>query len=110
MVWDQSGLRFARPVRWLCAQLDETTVEGFRGSTFGHRFSHGEIEIPHAREYVELLRKADVEIDQDTRREQILDGLRELGLETPNERVLSEVVFLVESPIVLQATFDERFL
>jgi glycyl-tRNA synthetase beta chain len=110
MVWDQSGLRFARPVRWLCAKLDETTVEGFRGSTFGHRFTHGEIEIPHAREYLELLREADVELDQDKRREQILAGLRELGLETPNERVLAEVVYLVESPIVLQATFDERFL
>jgi glycyl-tRNA synthetase beta chain len=110
MVWDQSGLRFARPVRWLCAKLDETTVEGFSGSTFGHRFTHGEIEITHAREYFELLRKADVEVDQDKRREQILGGLRELGLETPNERVLAEVVYLVESPIVQEATFDERFL
>jgi glycyl-tRNA synthetase beta chain len=110
MVWDQSGLRFARPVRWLCAKLDETTVEGFSGSTFGHRFTHGEIEIPHAREYFELLRKVDVEVDQDKRREPILRGLRELGLETPNERVLAEVVYLVESPIVQEATFDERFL
>jgi glycyl-tRNA synthetase beta chain len=110
MAWDQGGLRFARPVRWLCAKLDETTVEGFRGSTFGHRFTHGEIEIPHAREYFELLRKGDVEVDQDKRREQILGGLRELGLETPNERVLSEVVYLVESPIIQEATFDERFL
>jgi glycyl-tRNA synthetase beta chain len=110
MVWDQSGLRFARPVRWSSAKLDETTVEGFSGSTFGHRFTHSEVEIPHAREYLELLRKADVEVDQDKRREQILGGLRELGLETPNERVLAEVVYLVESPIVLEATFDERFL
>jgi glycyl-tRNA synthetase beta chain len=110
MVWDQSGLRFARPVRWLCAKLDETTVEGFSGTTFGHRFLAGEIEVPHAREYLELLRKSDVEVDQDERREQIVGGLRELGLETPNERVLAEVVYLVESPIVLRASFDERFL
>ncbi len=110
MVWDQSGLRFARPVRWLCAKLDETTVEGFRGSTFGHRFTHGEIEIPHARDYVDLLRAADVEVDQDKRINTIARGLRELGLETANEPVLAEVVYLVESPTVLQATFDERFL
>jgi glycyl-tRNA synthetase beta chain len=110
MVWDTSGRRFARPVRWLTAKVDRDTVEGFRGSTYGHRFTHGEIEIPHAREYVEILRAADVEVDQDERREQITRGLRELGLDAPNERVLTEVVYLVETPIVLQGTFDERFL
>ena len=110
MVWDTSGRRFARPVRWLTAKVDGNTVEGYRGSTYGHRFTHGEIEIAHAGEYVELLRGADVEVDQDERREQITQGLRELGLEEPNERVLREVVYLVEKPIVLQGSFDERFL
>jgi glycyl-tRNA synthetase beta chain len=110
MVWDTSGRRFARPVRWLTAKLDEATVEGFRGSTYGHRFTHGEIAISHAGEYVETLRAADVEVDQGERREQIARGLRELGLGEPNERVLAEVVYLVEKPLVLQGTFDERFL
>jgi len=41
MRWDDSGLRFARPVRWLCAKLDEETVEGFGGSSYGHRVTHG---------------------------------------------------------------------
>jgi glycyl-tRNA synthetase beta chain len=110
MVWDTSGRRFARPVRWLTAKVDGDTVEGYRGSTYGHRFTHGEIEIVHAGEYLELLRGADVEVDQDQRREQIARGLRDLGLEEPNERVLGEVVYLVEKPIVLQGSFDERFL
>jgi glycyl-tRNA synthetase beta chain len=110
MVWDPSGRRFARPVRWLTAKVDGDTVEGFRGSTYGHRFTHGEVEIPHARDYIELLRAADVEVDQDTRREEIAQGLRQLGLEEPNERVLTEVVYLVEKPIVLEGTFDDRFL
>jgi glycyl-tRNA synthetase beta chain len=110
MVWDTSGRRFARPVRWLTAKLDGETVEGFRGSTHGHRFTQGEVEIAHARDYLELMRVADVEVDQDERRKQIAGGLRELGLEEPNERVLSEVVYLVEKPVVLQGTFDERFL
>jgi glycyl-tRNA synthetase beta chain len=110
MVWDTSGRRFARPVRWLTAKVDGTTVKGYSGSTYGHRFTNGEIEIAHAGDYVELLRGADVEVDQDERREQITQGLRELGLEEPNERVLREVVYLVEKPIVLQGSFDERFL
>jgi glycyl-tRNA synthetase beta chain len=110
MVWDTSGRRFARPVRWLTAKVDGDTVEGFGGSTYGHRFTHGEVEIPHARDYVELLGAADVDVDQDKRREEIVRGLRELGLEKPNERVLTEVVYLVEKPVVLHGTFDERFL
>jgi glycyl-tRNA synthetase beta chain len=110
MAWDESGIRFARPVRWLCAKLDEETLDGFRGSSFGHRFTRGEIEIPHAREYLERLRGADVEVDQARRLDAITNGLRDLGLEQPNERVLAEVVYLVESPMVLAGVFDERFL
>jgi glycyl-tRNA synthetase beta chain len=110
MRWNGDGLRFPRPVRWLCAKLDEETLPGFRGSTFGHRFTHAEVEIPHAQQYLERLRAAGVEPDQDARREAILGGLREKGLQAPNERVLGEVVYLVESPIVLEGTFDERFL
>ena len=110
MRWDDSGLRFARPVRWLCAKLDEATVEGFGGSSYGHRFTHGEVEIPQAGEYLERLRAAGVEPDQDERLSTIVAGLRKLGLEQPNERVLGEVVHLAESPTVLEGRFDERFL
>ncbi len=110
MRWDGDGLRFPRPVRWLCAKLDEQTVVGFSGSTYGHRFAGGEIEVARARDYPEQLRAAGVEPDQDRRREQITSGLAALGLDEPDERVLGEVVYLVESPQVLSGQFDERFL
>jgi glycyl-tRNA synthetase beta chain len=110
MRWDDSGLRFARPVRWLCAKLDDRTVAGFGGSSFGHRFTYGEVEIPHARDYLERLRAAGVEPDQEERWNAITTGLRALGLTEPNERVLAEVVYLAESPVVLAGRFDERFL
>jgi glycyl-tRNA synthetase beta chain len=110
MRWNGDGLRFARPVRWLCAKLDDKTVEGFRGSTFGRRFGSGDVEIPHASEYLERLRAAGVEPDQDERRAAIVGALDQLGLTQPNDRVLGEVVYLVESVDVLEGTFDERFL
>jgi glycyl-tRNA synthetase beta chain len=110
MRWDGDGMRFARPVRWLCAKLDDQTVEGFRASTSGRRFAGGGIEIPHASEYLERLRAAGVEPDQDKRRAAIVSGLERLGLAEPNERVLREVIYLVESVDVLEGTFDERFL
>jgi glycyl-tRNA synthetase beta chain len=110
MRWNGNGLRFARPVRWLCAKLDDQTVEGFRGSTFGHRFTSGELEIPHARDYLEAVRGAGVEPDQELRADQIAAGLRDLGLNQPNPSVLAEVAYLVESVNVLEGIFDERFL
>jgi len=110
MRWDDSGLRFARPVRWLCAKLDEQTVEGFGGSSYGHRVTHGEVTIPAAGSYLETLRGADVEPDKRRRDASIRAGLEELGLTEPNERVLAEVVHLAEWPTVLEAKFDERFL
>ena len=47
MQWEAGGLRFARPVRWLCARLDEAVVLG-DGTSYGHRFTSGRIEIPSA--------------------------------------------------------------
>ena len=110
MRWDGSGLRFARPVRWLCARLDDQLVEGFSGSSQGHRFTHGELEIPSAGAYLESLREVDVEPDQEARRASIRAGLEKLGLQEPNEKVLAEVIHLAEWPAVLEGTFDERFL
>jgi glycyl-tRNA synthetase beta chain len=116
MVWSAGGLRFARPIRWLCARLDDRTVDvevdgiAAGGHSFGHRFMGGEIEIPTAEAYLETLRSAGVEPDQDERLRAITRGLADLGLAEPNPRVLAEVVHLVERPIVLEGRFDERFL
>jgi glycyl-tRNA synthetase beta chain len=116
MIWEKDGLRFSRPVRWLCAKLDRHTIHvevaGLRSGhlTYGHRFTGGEVELPRADEYAEVLRAAGVEPDQDERRRQILAGLDAIGGWRDPAGVLEEVVFLVESPIVLQGSFDERFL
>ena len=45
MRWDDSGLRFSRPVRWTLVKLDGETVVG--DSSFGHRFAEGAVEIGH---------------------------------------------------------------
>jgi glycyl-tRNA synthetase beta chain len=84
MRWDESGLRFPRPVRWLCAKLDGETVEGFSGS-------------------------AGVEPDAEERRRLIVEGLDAIGGWADPAGVLDEVVYLVESPLVLHGRFDERF-
>src|SRR5919204_6420402 len=108
MRWDESGIRFARPVRWVLAKLDDETILG--ESSFGHRFTHGPVEIPDAAGYVEALRGADVEPVAEARQRLIVEGLDAIGGWSDPGGKLAEVVHLVEKPFVLQSRFDERFL
>jgi len=116
MRWDSSGLRFARPVRWLCAKLDGETLSvpladvPSGGTSFGERFVTGAVEIPTAAEYADRLRDAGVEPDHRVRREEILRALDDLGAWSDPQGVLGEVVHLVERPFVLTGRYDERFL
>jgi glycyl-tRNA synthetase beta chain len=116
MWWNGDGLRFSRPVRWLCAKLDAETIlvefEGIPsgGFSYGHRFTSGRVDIPAAEAYAEALRTAGVEPDRARRWHDIRTALDELGSWTDPGDVLGEVVYLVESPIVLEGRFDERFL
>src|SRR4029450_1670708 len=106
MVWEPGGRRFSRPIRWLCAKLDEETLRG--GITYGHRFVAGRVEVPSADAYADVLRAARVEPDAAERRRRIVQGLP-VGWSDPLGK-LDEVVFLVEWPEVLEGSFDERFL
>jgi glycyl-tRNA synthetase beta chain len=108
MRWDDSGIRFARPVRWTLAKLDQESVVG--EASFGHRFTAGPVEISHALEYAVRLREAGVEPDAAERRREIVDGLDAIGGWSDPAGVLAEVVYLVESVTVLEGSFDERFL
>jgi glycyl-tRNA synthetase beta chain len=108
MRWDKSGLRFPRPVRWRLAMLNATRIVGER--SYGHRFSSGPIEIADAGGYAKALRAADVEPDSEERRKQIVGALDALGDWSDPHGVLAEVVYLVESPIVLDCSFDQRYL
>ena len=48
MRWDDSGLRYPRPVRWRLARLDSAPVGGHGTVTYGHRFTSGAEEVPSA--------------------------------------------------------------
>ena len=108
MRWDESGIRFARPVRWRLAKLGPETVVG--ETSFGHRFAAAAVEIPDAEAYEERLRGAGVEPDAEERRRRIVAGLDAIGGWSDPGGVLAEVVHLVESVQVLEGAFDERFL
>ncbi|MDP8911879.1 MAG: glycine--tRNA ligase subunit beta, partial [Actinomycetota bacterium] len=116
MQWVAGGLRFARPVRWLCAKLDGETLsvdlDGVPslGVSYGHRFGSGEIDVAHAGTYLDSLRRGGVEPDAEERRRAIVAGLDATGAWRDPGGKLEEVVYLVESPVVLAGSFEERFL
>ena len=112
-----AGFRFARPVRWVCAKLEDETIDvalehvPSGGFSYGHRQTRpGPVDVPSAHGYLEALRAVGVEPDRAERFQQICAGLDALGLwQDPLEK-LDEVVYLVESPRVQEGSFDERFL
>jgi glycyl-tRNA synthetase beta chain len=108
MRWDDSGIRFSRPVRWTLVKFDHETVVG--ETSFGHRFTGGAVEIEAAADYEERLRASGVEPEAETRRRQIVEGLDAIGGWSDPAGVLEEIVYLVESVNVLEGRFDERFL
>jgi glycyl-tRNA synthetase beta chain len=116
MTWGV-GFRFARPVRWLLAKLDDATIEVAlegvpSGSvSYGHRSTHpAPVEVASAGDYLGALRAAGVEPDRAVRYEQIVAGLDALGPWSDPLGKLDEVVYLVELARVLEGSFDERFL
>jgi glycyl-tRNA synthetase beta chain len=116
MEWG-AGFRFARPVRWLCAKLEEQTIEvalehvPSGGFSYGHRQTHpDQVEIPNAHVYLDVLRAAGVEPDRAVRLQQICAGLDALGKWRDPLAKLDEVIYLVEWPRVQEGSFDERFL
>ena len=122
MRWGSSRIEFSRPVHWLVALYGRDVIAaealGLESSrtTYGHRFhAPGAIQLGHADEYLEALENAYVLADRDQRRERIREQvLAEAEVQNAHavidEDLLVEVSGLVEWPVALTGSFDERFL
>lgn len=122
-----ASLRWVRPLHSiLCtfgAETEDTEIVPFEvdgivsgNVTHGHRFlAPGPITVRRLDDYVSSLEKAKVVLDADRRKEIILADAKNLafaqGLELiEDEGLLEEVAGLVEWPVVLMGSFEERFL
>jgi len=121
MRWDGADLRFSRPVRWLVTKFGGETIEfeiaGIKSgdTSRGHRFLGGDVVIDEAGRYEELMAGAKVVVDQEKRRQKILEGLAtEAGKQgasfTDPAGELEEVIYLVENPSVHAGIFAEEHL
>ncbi|GLX89789.1 MULTISPECIES: glycine--tRNA ligase subunit beta [Pseudomonas] len=122
MRWGARKEEFVRPTQWLVMLLGDDVVDctilaqkAGRDSR-GHRFHHPEnVRISAPANYLEDLRKAYVLADFYERRELISKRVAELatmqeGTAIVPPSLLDEVTSLVEWPVPLVCSFEERFL
>lgn len=128
MKWNETGLRFARPIRWILALYGNQVIPFRVGNiatgsrSFGHRFlSSGRvsgqqsIRIKNYRHYLKNLKKHGVIVNQEDRRSMILDQLADraksvCGQIHPDEDLLEQATFTVEYPRAFLGAFNPRFL
>ncbi len=126
MRWGNGDLKFPRPIRWLVTLLDETLLpieivnagEKITSDRISqaHRVLHPKpVTITNAANYIETLRSAFVEVDQEIRKTKIQQQVQAAGklvegyADIP-ENLLAEVINLVEWPTAVVGKFDEGFL
>ncbi len=123
MRWNESGVAYSRPIRWITALLGDQVVPfeyaGVESGrvTRGLRSQAGQCELAHARDYEAAIEQAGITLDHDARRgaiwERVVALAEEAGGEPPataQQALLDEVADLVEAPTPIRGNFDERFL
>lgn len=121
MRWGSGSYRYARPIRWLVALLNETVIPfeianvTTSNKTYGHRFLGEEAIIEDPLTYEDILEKNYVIVDPKRREQLILEQIntieQEEGFHIQVEpELLNEVRNLVEYPTAFHGSFAEEYL
>lgn len=125
MKWNTSGLRFARPIRWLVALYGGKVIPiqwgGIKAGnrTWGHRFlgsgSPQGLAVKDWKSYAATLERNGVIPDQDRRRALILTQLNRLAAAArghlhQDDTLLEQAVFTVEYPRAILGSFNPQYL
>lgn len=122
MRWGDLDISYPRPIHWIVALLGKQVIPFSFGDIFTGKTSRGHtqldnkaIEINHPGEYLQKLREHKVMASIEERQKCIEEQLDKLEKTLKasiieRERVLPQVVNLVEWPMVTAADFDPSFL
>lgn len=122
MVWNYSRIPFTRPVRNLLALLDHHLIPfsfaGIHSSNYtsGHSLlSEETIAVKSFRDYCELLHKNFVLVQENDRKEKILQEIKDIEDECHarvqlSEQMLEDYVYNNEYPVVFSGHFDKKYL
>ena len=121
MRWGVNDEKFSRPIRWIVSILDRDEVKikiidkESSNVTRGHRFAQQNVYINNPDDYVEIMRNCCVIVDQDERKQRIIEKAKEeaekLGASPYyTEDLLEEVTFITEYPVPVVCEFSEEYL
>lgn len=122
MRWAENEVKFSRPIRWIVSILDNEEVKikiidrESSNVTRGHRFAEEkEAVITSPGDYIEILRKHNVIVNQDERKQLIIERAKEeaakLGAEPYyTDDLLEEVTFITEYPVPAVCEFSTEYL
>ena len=121
MRWGYNDTKFSRPIRWIVSILDREEVKikiidkESSNVSRGHRFAQQNVIIGNPDDYVEIMRNCCVIVDQDERRQIIIDKAKEeadkLGaVPYYTDDLLEEVTFITEYPVPVVCEFDPKYL
>jgi glycyl-tRNA synthetase beta chain len=123
MRWGDLDFSFVRPVHWLImllgTEIVPATIMGLKSGRVsrGLRFAKvNEITIDAAEKYQELMiNKANIDVDFVSRKETIRNQIEAIALKQNataviDESLLEEVCSLVELPVAISGSFDNKFL
>jgi len=122
MRWNETGVTFSRPIRWLVGLLGDTPIPFEYAGVSSGRISRGPrsegsepFEIPEAADYLTLLHEHHITADPERRREVIAEEAQALaesvGGHIPEDpELLAEVTNLVEQPNPFLGEFEETYL
>jgi len=124
MRWKDFEEKFSRPIENVVAILGNEVVnlkimdKVATNKTKGHRYSKNlEVTIDEPKNYIELLRKANVIVDQKERQKLIVESAQKCADDNnlvikfdDMPDLLEEVTFITEWPVPVLCEFDEKYL
>jgi len=122
MRWNESGVAFSRPIRWIVALFGEAIIPfEYAGVASGNvtrglrPFGSPEITLADANSYVNVMKEHGIALDVKGRKADILRQVHALASEVDgralaDEDLLAEVANLVEAPTAFRGAFDASYL
>ena len=122
MRWNQTGVAFSRPIRWIVALFGEAVIPFEYASVSSSNVTRGlrpfgspERALADAASYRAFAEEQGIILDYDARHAAIAAQIERLAAEVAgvvpaDEGLLSEVTNLVEAPTAFRGTFAAKFL
>ncbi|MDR2402016.1 MAG: glycine--tRNA ligase subunit beta [Cytophagales bacterium] len=121
MMWEESGFRFARPIRSMIALFGEKVIKfkiaDVRSSnwTIGlHTYDISKIKIDSPENYLTILQNKSVLVDQNERCKEMKKSMesvvKNVGSIILDETLIDEVNYLIEYPSAILCNFNRKYL